>query len=38
MTSFTDIMTNVGNHKSDKFVQNEPEHLWPLYLWIKCNK
>ena len=32
MTGFTDIITKVGNHKSDKFLQNEPECLWPLYL------
>ena len=38
MTSFTNIVTKVGNHKSMKFEQNRPEHLWPLYLWIKCNK
>ena len=24
MTSFIDIMTNVGNHKSSNFVQNKP--------------
>ena len=38
MTSLTNIITKVGNHKSMKFEQNKPEHLWPLYLWIKCNK
>ena len=38
MTGFTNIMTNVGKHKSKKFVQNKPERLWPLYLWIKLNK
>ena len=32
MTGFANIITKVGNHKSDKFVQNEPEHLWTLYL------
>ena len=38
MTGFTNIITKVGNHKSDKFVQNEPEHLWLLIIWFKCNK
>ena len=38
ITSFTNIMNKVGNHKSSKFEQNEPERLWPLLLWIKCNK
>ena len=27
MTSFTNIMTNVGNHKSRDFVKNKPKHL-----------
>ena len=38
MTSFTNIITNVGNHKNSKFTKNKPEHLWPLYLLVKCNK
>ena len=38
MIGFTNIMTNVGNHKNSKFAKNRPEHLWLLYLWIKCNK
>ena len=38
MTSFTNIMTNVGNHKSRDFVKNKPKHLWPLLIWIKYNK
>ena len=27
MTSFTNIMTNVGNHKSRDFVKNKPKRL-----------
>ena len=30
MTSFTNIMTNVGNHKSRDFVKNKPKHCSPL--------
>ena len=37
-TSLTNKMTKVGNHKPSNFVQNEPEHLWPLLIWIKYNK
>ena len=32
MTSFTNIMTNVGNHKSRDFFKNKPKHLWPLII------
>ena len=47
MTSFTNIMTNVRNHKSSNFVQNKPERLWislakdiPLRLFLQsfCGK
>ena len=38
MTSFTNVITNVGKHKNSEFTKNKPEYLWPLYLWIKCNK
>ena len=37
-TDLTNKMNKVGNHKSSNFVQNKPEHLWPLLLWIKYNK
>ena len=30
LTTFTDITINIRNHKSAKFTQNRPEHLWPL--------
>ena len=30
LTTFTNININIRNHKSEKCVQNEPEHLWPL--------
>ena len=38
LTTFTDISINVRSLKSAKFTKNRTEHLWPLYLWIKCNK
>ena len=30
LTTFTDKTINIRNHKSDKFDNNKPEHLWPL--------
>ena len=30
ITSFTDIIAKVRNHKNGKLVKNKPEHLWPL--------
>ena len=38
MTGFTNIMTNVRNHKNSKFTKNRPERLWPFKLWINYNK
>ena len=32
ISSFINKMTKVGNHKTCNFVQNKPEHLWPLVL------
>ena len=29
---FIDKMNKVGNHKTCNFVQNRPEHLWPLLI------
>ena len=29
ITSFTEIIVKVGNHKNEKLVKNKPEHLWP---------
>ena len=37
-TCLTNKMTKVENHKTSNFVQNEPERLWPLLIWIKYNK
>ena len=31
-TCFTNKMTKVSNYKTCNFVQNKPEHLWPLLL------
>ena len=31
-TCLTNKMTKVENHKTSNFVQNEPEHLWPLLI------
>ena len=36
--SFTGEMNRVRNHKTCNFVQNKPKCLWPLQIWIKCNK
>ena len=30
ITSFTEIITKVENHKNVKLVKNRPERLWPL--------
>ena len=30
MTSFTEIIVKVRNHKNRKLVKNKPEHSWPL--------
>ena len=30
ITSFTDIIAKVRNHKNGKLVKNKPESLWPL--------
>ena len=30
ITSFTQIIVKVRNHKNGKLVKNKPEHLWPL--------
>ena len=32
ITSFTDNITSVENHKNSKFTENRPEHLWPFKL------
>ena len=30
ITSFTEIIVKVRNHKNVKLVKNEPERVWPL--------
>ena len=30
ITSFTEIIVKVGNHKNGKLVKNKPERLWLL--------
>ena len=32
LTTFTNINTNIRNHKNGKFVQNNPKRLWSLLL------
>ena len=38
ITSFTEIIVKVGNHKNMKLVKNRPEHVWPLEIQNKYNK
>ena len=30
ITSFTEIIAKVGNHKNVKLVKNRPERVWPM--------
>ena len=30
LTTFTNIIINIRNHKNVKFAKDKPEHLWPL--------
>ena len=30
ITSFTEIIAKVENHKNGKLVKNRPEHVWPM--------
>ena len=38
LSSFTNIMTNIENHKNHKFSLKWPEHLVLLLLQLICNK
>ena len=38
ITSFTEIIAKVRNHKNGKLVKNKPERLWPLEIQNKYNK
>ena len=38
ITSFTEIIVKVGNHKTMKLFKNRPERVWPLEIQSKYNK